>query len=85
MSSRCDAAIAKYDALAKKEGTSLVKMSLSWIADRDYMQSGSTIIGATTMAQLKECIDAFDVELSKECVQAIDEIHLDCRDPSQSI
>jgi len=85
LSSRCDAAIAKYDALAKKEGTSLVKMSLSWIADRDYMQSGSTIIGATTMAQLKECIDAFDVELSKECVQAIDEIHLDCRDPSQSI
>ena len=60
-------------------------MSLSWIADRDYMANGSTIIGATTLEQLEECIDAFDVKLSKECMEAIDRIHLDCRDPSQSI
>ncbi|QDZ19142.1 aldo/keto reductase [Chloropicon primus] len=84
-SSRCSGAIAKYYEVAKKEDTSLVKMSLSWIADRDYMQSGSTIIGSTTMKQLEECIDAFDVKLSKEAEEAIDQIHLDCRDPSQAI
>ena len=84
-SDRCTTAIAKYADVAKKENTSLVKLSLSWIADRDYMASGSTIIGATTMPQLKECIDAFDVELSKEATEAIDQIHLDCRDPSQNI
>lgn len=82
---RCTTAIEKYAQVAKKESTSLVKMSLSWIANRDYMQHGSTIIGATTLEQLKECIDAFEVKLSKDTLDAIDQIHLECRDPSQGI
>ena len=82
-SPRCNEAVARYAEVAKKENTSLAKMSLSWIADGDYMVHGSTIIGATTMEQLKECIDAFDLTLSKEACDAIDEIHLSCRDPSQ--
>ena len=45
----------------------------------------STIIGATTMEQLKENLDAFtaDVTLSEETLKAVDEVHLSCRDPSQ--
>ena len=82
---RCSAAISRYSQVAKKEDTSLVKLALSWIADRDYMQHGSTIIGATRMDQLEECIDAFEVKLSKEAEDTIDEIHLSCRDPSQYI
>ena len=36
----------------------------------------SIIIGATTIAQLKENIDAFTVTLDDETVAAIDEVHL---------
>ena len=51
--------------------------------DRRYVTS--TIIGATTMEQLKENLDAFtaDVTLSEETLKAVDEVHLSCRDPSQ--
>ena len=35
----------------------------------------STIIGATNMAQLKENIDAFDINLSDEILQGIEAIH----------
>jgi aryl-alcohol dehydrogenase-like predicted oxidoreductase len=44
----------------------------------------STIIGATTMAQLKENIDAFEptVVLSEETLSAVDKVHEACRDPA---
>jgi aryl-alcohol dehydrogenase-like predicted oxidoreductase len=57
-------------------------MSLAWCATRQYV--GSTIIGATTMEQLKEDIDAFEpgrVTLSEETLRAIDDVHMQCRDP----
>ena len=63
--------------------TLLVTLALAWCASRSY--AASTIIGATTLEQLKEDIDAFDPAvqspLSAECLAAIDEIHLRCRDP----
>jgi aryl-alcohol dehydrogenase-like predicted oxidoreductase len=36
---------------------------------------GSTIIGATALAQLKENIDAFDLGLRPDVIEAIDAIH----------
>lgn len=47
----------------------------------------STIIGATTMEQLRENIDAFDVELvalDDDTLAAVDAIHFACRDPCVS-
>ncbi|CEM25087.1 unnamed protein product [Vitrella brassicaformis CCMP3155] len=84
---RCVSAIERYKALADAEGMSLTTLSLAWINSRNYMENGSTIIGATKMDQLKECIDAFEegVTLSERTLEAIDEVHLDCRDPSQFI
>jgi aryl-alcohol dehydrogenase-like predicted oxidoreductase len=35
----------------------------------------STIIGATTMAQLEICIDAFDLPWTEELEQAINKLH----------
>lgn len=35
----------------------------------------STIIGATNMAQLKQNIDAFEINLSDEILQDIEAIH----------
>ena len=46
---------------------------------RWYM--ASVIIGATSMEQLRECIDAFDVDLDEDTLKAIDEIHMEHRNP----
>ena len=77
------AAVRAYMQLAHREGLSLATLALAWCASRRY--AASTIIGATTLEQLKEDIDAFDPAvqppLSAECLTAIDEIHLHCRDP----
>lgn len=41
----------------------------------------SSIIGATKMTQLKENLDAFDVELSPSVLQQCEEVHLKYREP----
>jgi len=42
----------------------------------------STIIGATTMAQLKENIGSIDVEISKELEKSINGIHAAVSNPA---
>lgn len=76
------AATEQYAAVAAKAGVSLATLALAWCKTRWYVTS--TIIGATTMAQLKEDIDAFDgdiVTLDEETLAAVDAIHFQCRDP----
>lgn len=57
-------AIAAYKTVADKHNLTLVQLALAWV----YQFSGvtSTIIGATSMEQLKDDIDAYNVALSKE-------------------
>uniref|UniRef100_A0A0G4FX50 NADP-dependent oxidoreductase domain-containing protein n=1 Tax=Chromera velia CCMP2878 TaxID=1169474 RepID=A0A0G4FX50_9ALVE len=85
LSDRCITAIDRYADVAEKEGVSLATLALSWIKSRQYMKSGSTIIGATSMEQLRENIDAFQRPLSDSALEEIDRIHLDCKDPSQDL
>jgi aryl-alcohol dehydrogenase-like predicted oxidoreductase len=56
-------------------------MSLAWCYSRWFV--GSTIIGATTLEQLKENIDAESIVLPFELVKAIDEIHGRYTNPGQ--
>ena len=75
-------ATTKYETIAKDAGMSLATMALAWCRTRWYV--ASTIIGATTMEQLRENIDAFDPEkakLSEETLAAIDAVHVNRRDP----
>jgi len=62
-------AIAAYQAIADKHNLSLVQLALAWV----YQFTGvtSTIIGATSMTQLKEDIDAYDVALSDEILEEV--------------
>jgi len=62
-------AIAAYKEVADAHSLNLVQMSLAWV----YQLSGvaSTIIGATSKAQLKEDIDAYDVALSEAVLKDI--------------
>ncbi len=57
-------AIAAYKEVADKYGITLATLSLAWCNQVDGVTS--TIIGATSMAQLQEDIAAFEVTLTKE-------------------
>ena len=73
-------AVAEYVAVAEKHGLTPTQLALAWCAGR--WNVASTIIGATSMDQLKENLGAFSVDLSEECVQDIEKVYNRFRDPT---
>ena len=73
------AAVQAYALLARANGMTPAQMALAWCYSRWFV--GSTIIGATTLAQLKENIDAVQMSLSPEVVAEIDAIHARITNP----
>ena len=63
-----------YVELARAHGLSPAQMALAFVNSRPFLTS--TIIGATSMAQLEEDIASADVELNDEVLQAIEHIHI---------
>jgi aryl-alcohol dehydrogenase-like predicted oxidoreductase len=59
--------------LAAGLGLTPTAMAHAFVNSRPFM--GANIIGATTMAQLKECLDAADVTLSEDALKRIDDLH----------
>ncbi|MBP1016519.1 NADP(H)-dependent aldo-keto reductase [Serratia fonticola] len=72
-SAQSQAAIAEYVALAKKHGLDPSQMALAFVRQQPFV--ASTLLGATTLEQLKINIDSFDVVLNEEVLQALEEIH----------
>ncbi|CAG9464790.1 unnamed protein product [Pedinophyceae sp. YPF-701] len=70
----------KYAAVAKKHGISPTKLALGFCKSKWFM--GATIIGATTLEQLKENIQAFDEELPQAVLDDIAAVHMECRNPN---
>lgn len=64
-----EAAVSAYKALAEKHGMSAATLALAWCKQVDGVTS--SIIGATSVNQLEENINAFDVELSDEIIEAV--------------
>lgn len=73
-------AAAAYAKLAKAHGLSPTQLALSFVYHRWFVTS--TIIGATSMAQLKENIDAWQTRLSPEVVAEIEQLHLTMMNPA---
>ncbi len=73
------AAVKEYATLARAHGMTPTQMALAWCYSRWFL--ASTIIGATSLAQLKVNIDALEVTLSTEVVDAINDIHLRITNP----
>ena len=71
---RGDRAIGKYISLAKKHNLTPPKMANAFVNGRPFVTSN--IIGATTLAQLKENIDSINITLSDDILKEIEEIHL---------
>jgi len=65
-------AIDAYAALAKQRNLTLVQLALGYVASRWFV--GSSIIGATSMKQLKEDIAAAQLALDEETLNAIREL-----------
>lgn len=68
-----NAAIKTYIDVAERHGLAPTQMALAWVNQVDGVTS--TIIGATSLEQLREDIAAFDLSLSEAVLQDIDTVH----------
>lgn len=75
-------AVEKYRQYADSIGLTCSELALGWCYKQSYV--ASTIIGATTIAQLSENLNAYDEDkMARIDNAAIDLIHKDRRDPSK--
>jgi aryl-alcohol dehydrogenase-like predicted oxidoreductase len=70
---RAEAATRDYVALDAANGLDPAQMALAYVHSRPFVTS--TIIGATTLAQLDANLRAFDLVLEPAVIEAIDAIH----------
>ena len=66
-------AVKRYQTIAKNNGITLSELSLAFVNQLPFVTSN--IIGATKMSQLKENIGSIHIELSKQTLQEIQEVH----------
>lgn len=76
----CITATSLYIDLANKNGLSITELALAFIQNQEIVTS--TIIGATTLEQLKENIKTKDIILSEEIIDEINLIHSQIPDPA---
>ena len=74
------AATEGYVTLANNHGLDPAQMALAYVNSRPFLSS--TIIGATTMAQLRSNVASIDLHLSDEVLSAIEDIHTAHANPS---
>jgi len=79
-SPQAEAATQAYVDLALEQGLDPAQMALAFVNSRPFITS--TLIGATTLAQLATDIASVDVELSAEVVERIESIHKTYPNPS---
>lgn len=75
-----DEAISKYLALAENTGLTPVQLALKFIDSRPFVTS--SIIGATTMNQLRENLAAFETEWTEDMERGVNAIHVENPDPA---
>lgn len=73
-------AVEKYGELAQQNGLSLAQMALAFVNTRNFLTAN--IIGATSIAQLKENIDSINIKLSEDVLKEIERIHLEFPNPA---
>ena len=73
-------AVAAYADVARRHGMTLAQMALAFVASRGFV--ASTIIGATTMEQLREDIAGCSGVLTDEVLQEIEALHLRYYNPA---
>lgn len=69
-----------YVTLAQRHGLDPAQMALAYVNSRPFLTS--TIIGATTMQQLRNNVESINLSLSDEVLTGIEEIHNTNTNPS---
>ena len=69
-----------YASLARSKGLSPTQLALAFVNSRPFVSAN--IIGATSMAQLKENIASIEINLDDDILQRIEEIHRQYTIPS---
>jgi aryl-alcohol dehydrogenase-like predicted oxidoreductase len=69
-----------YNEIAHQNGLTLTQLALAFIDQQSFVTS--TIIGATTLEQLKENINSIQVTLSEEVLKEIDRVQAIIPDPA---
>lgn len=70
---RAESAIAAYVELAQRHGLDPAQMALAFVLSRPFLTAA--IIGATSVAQLKNNMAATQLELAEEVLQGLEDIH----------
>ncbi len=78
---RIDTAVSKYIKLAKKYDLKPSILSHAFILNKPFLSS--SIVGATSVDNLKDAIKSLEINLNNELLEEIEEIHLS--DPNPSI
>lgn len=73
-------AITAYVKIAHKNNITPAQLALAYVRSRWFVSS--TIIGATTMEQLKENISSLEINLTEEIIAEIDAIHAQYPNPT---
>ena len=79
-STKCTEATILYQEIAHKHGLTLTEMALAFVNQQAFMTS--SIIGATTLEQLKENIASINVVLSDEILNEINAVQAIIPDPA---
>jgi aryl-alcohol dehydrogenase-like predicted oxidoreductase len=80
--SQNEAAVSEYCKIAKEAGISPAELALSWCYHREHVTS--TIIGATTILQLKEDLGAYDIRLDDDVMEKISNVYKKYTDPTKA-
>ena len=68
-----EAAVREYVNLARQHGLDPAQMALAYVNSRPFLTS--TLIGATTMEQLRSNLASAQLTLSSEVIEGIEKIH----------
>ena len=79
--SQNEAAVKAYSKVAAANGLTPAQLALSWCYHREHV--ASTIIGATSIPQLKEDIEAYDIRLDDETLAEINKVYKQFTDPTK--
>lgn len=74
-----EAATTAYVELARRHGLNPAQMALAWVTAQSFVTS--TIIGATTLAQLESDLASVELRLSEELLMDIEAIHTERPNP----
>lgn len=74
------AAVDRYAAIARQFGLTPTQLALGFVRSRSFV--ASIIVGATSLEQLRQCIDGCAVTLPDEAIAAIEATHAAMPDPA---